>query len=266
MYIMSSLSSRVILQIANIIACIVTITVNLFASFASLNGRATGAISDLYPALVTPAGYVFSIWSVIYTLLLVFIIYQALPRNRDKDFLGKIGYLFVLSCVANIAWLFLWHYLMPIASVFMMFVLLGSLIAIYLRLEIGCSKAPLREKLAVHLPFSVYLGWITVAPIANVAAALISVGWYGGGLGEVLWTDLVIAIALAITLAVLYTRSDIGYGLVIVWALGGIIVKQAGEQSIVYTAGASAAIIALMLAWTAFKLASGRKKERSAHN
>lgn len=254
-------SGRVILRVANITAFIATFIVNMLASFAGLNGRATGQISDLYPALFTPAGYVFIIWSVIYGLL-VFTVYQALPRNKNKAFVGQVGYLFILSCIANIAWLFLWHWLYPVLSLIPMFILLGTLIAIYLRLNIGRSDAPMSEKLAVRLAFSVYLGWITVAPIADVAAALVSVGWNGGVINPVIWTNIKLIIALAITLLVLFTKADIGYGLVIVWALSGIVAKNAAEQSIVYTAEASMAIIALMFVWIAYGLLSTRGVEK----
>lgn len=244
---MSSSRSSVFLPVANAAAYLATVAVNSLANVAALGGRTTGEVSDAYPTLVAPAGYVFSIWGVIYVLLLAFVIFQALPRNRDKPFLHRIGGLFVLSCVANVVWLFLWHYLQIVLSTVLMFVLLGSLIAIYLRLEIGKSGVALREKLLVHLPFSVYLGWITVASIANVAAALTAIGWDGLGLGNVIWTVLVIIVALIITLAVTVTRRDIGYGLVIIWALIGIAVKQIGEQSIVMTAGAGVIIIAIAL-------------------
>ena len=244
---MSSSRGSVFLQGANVAAYLATVAINAFAKAATLNGRTTGEISDAYPTLVTPSGYVFSIWGVIYALLLAFAIFQALPRSRDKPFLRGIGGLFLLSCAANVSWLFLWHYLQLVLSVILMFVLLGALIAIYLRLRIGRSDVILREKLLVHLPFSVYLGWITVASIANVAAALTAIGWTGWGLSGVAWTDLVIIVALIITLAVIVTRRDIAYSLVIIWALIGIAVKQVGEQGILIAAGASVVIIIITL-------------------
>jgi len=235
------------LQVANIGSFLLTVIVNILANALPLNGRTTGEISDLYSSLIAPANYVFSIWGIIYALLLVFIVYQALPKNREKTFLSRIGYLFALSNIVNVIWIFLWHYDQITLSLIPMFVLLGSLIAIYLRLQIGKSNVPLKERLCVHLPFSVYLGWITVAPIANVASALVSINWDGWGISDVNWTVMVIIIALIITLAVIFTRKDIAYSLVIVWALAGIVVKQMENQSIVMTASASAVIIAIAL-------------------
>jgi len=236
-----------LLQGANVVAFLVTVLVNALANTSVLNGKTTGEISDLYPTLVTPAGYVFSIWGFIYILLLVFVIFQVLPSQKEKAFQKEVGVLFVLSSVFNVTWLFLWQYEQITSSVIAMFALLAALIMIYLRLNIGKSSVSLREKLCVHLPFSVYLGWITVAPIANVAAALVSINWDGFGLSDVTWAVLVIVVALIITLLVVFTRRDVAYGLVIIWALAGIAVKQSETQSIVTTAEISAVVVAVAL-------------------
>lgn len=241
------MSNSKFLQVANIGSFLLTVIVNILANALPLNGRTTGEISDMYSSLIAPANYVFSIWGVIYALLLVFIVYQALPKNREKTFLSRIGYFFVLSNIVNVIWIFLWHYDLITISLIPMFLLLGSLIAIYLRLQIGKTNVPLKERLCVHLPFSVYLGWITVAPIANFASALVSINWDGWGITDVNWAMIVIIIALIITLAVIFTRKDIAYSLVIIWALVGIVVKQIENQTIVMTASASAVIIAIAL-------------------
>jgi benzodiazapine receptor len=233
----------------NILAFVLTVIVNSLAgSTTILGGKFTAEISDANPTLITPAGYVFSIWGVIYILLGVFVVFQALPSQQGKDFQKKIGWLFALSSVANIVWLFLWQYEYLVFSVVLMFVLLATLILIYLHLDIGRSKVTTREKLAVHLPFSVYLGWITIASIANVSVFLVSENWDGFGIGAETWATLIIIVALVITLLVLATRRDIAYGLVIVWALFGIAVNQSGNQSIVTLTEASAIIILLALA------------------
>lgn len=244
---MSSKGKLVMLQGANILTFALTVLVNGLANTGALNGKTTGEISDLYPTLITPAGYVFSIWGVIYTLLLVFVVFQALPRQREKPFLQEISFLFVLSGLLNVLWLFLWHYDQIALSVLLMFALLATLIAIYLRLQIGRSTLPLKEKLCVHLPFSVYLGWITVATIANVATALTAINWDGFGISNDTWAVLVIIVALAITLTVIITRRDVAYSLVLIWALVGIIAKQTENQGVVITAAASAIIIFVAL-------------------
>jgi hypothetical protein len=235
------------LQIANILGFIVMLAVNILANALPLGGKTTGELSDAYPNLFVPAGYVFSIWGIIYLLLFAFTMYQASPSRRNAESLEKIGYLFALSSVFNVVWIFLWHYEYVILSLFAMFALLLSLIQIYLRLDIGRSSPVQEERLWVHLPFSVYLGWITVAPIANVVAVLVSVGWKGFGISEVAWTMIVIAVAVVLTVINTLTRGDLAYALVIIWALGGIIVKQMGISAIVMTAGLGIVIISLFL-------------------
>ena len=244
-------NNSVLLKWSNIIAFAFTVIVNSLAgSTTLLGGVNTAQISDSNPTLITPAGYVFSIWGIIYVLLGVFVVFQALPSQKEKEYTKKIGWLFVLSSIINIAWLFLWQYEFLTLSVVLMFLLLASLILIYTRLGIGKSPVPLREKLAVHVPFSVYLGWITIASIANVSVTLVSVNWNGFGISSEIWASLIIIVALVITLLVLATRRDIAYGLVIVWALIGIAVKQSGNQNIVTLTEASAIVILLALAAT----------------
>lgn len=231
------------LQVANILGYIGMVIVNILANALPLGGKTTGELSDAYPNLFVPAGYVFSIWGVIYLLLLAFTVYQASPSRKGDEFLYKIGYLFAISCALNIIWIFLWHYEYVIPSLLNMFALLLSLILIYLRLDIGRSSSALKERFWVHLPFSVYLGWITVAPIANVVAALVSINWNGLGLSEVTWTVIVIVVAVSLTVINILTRGDVGYALVIVWAFGGIIVKQMAVKAIVAAASLGIFII-----------------------
>ncbi|MGD0406861.1 MAG: TspO/MBR family protein [Candidatus Bathyarchaeia archaeon] len=237
-----------LLRFGNIAAFIITLAINSLANTTVFNGRTTGQVSDLYPTLVTPAGYVFAIWGIIYVLLLAFVIYQALPSQKDKPFQKQIGLIFILSSLLNCVWLFLWQYDFITESVIVMFALLASLIAIYLRLNIGKAKVSLKEKLLVHLPFSVYLGWITIAAIANVASALVSANWGGFGLSPEIWAVTVLTVALVITLAVIVKRRDIAYSLVIVWALGGIAVKQNTSQNVVTTAEIAIGVILFVLA------------------
>jgi benzodiazapine receptor len=235
--------------------------VNGLASTAVLNGISTGAISDKYGTLVTPAGYVFSIWSVIYVLLFVFVAFQALSSQKDKPFQKQVGALFSLSCLFNIVWIFLWQYEYITLSVPVMFALLASLIAIYLRLNIGKTNVSMREKLAVQLPFSVYLGWITIATIADVAAALVSVSWDGFGISYETWAILVIVVALIIALLVTFTRRDVAYDLVIIWALVGIAVNQSANQNIVTTTEIGAIIVAIALVLSILMSRFSRQKK-----
>lgn len=253
---------RSYLKWLNIIAFILTVIVNAIAGSTTLIGGVnTAQISDSNPTLVTPAGYVFSIWGIIYILLAVFVIYQALPSQKDKEYHDKIGWLFVLSCIFNIIWLFLWQYELLSASILLMLLLFASLLLIYLRLDIGKSKSPSQDKLAVHLPFSVYFGWITIATIANISVTLVSLGWDGFGIYANIWAALIIIVAMLITLLVIATRRDIAYSLVVVWALIGIAVKQSAYQDIYNLAVLCAIIILIALA---VFIALARMKARPA--
>lgn len=229
-------NNSVILRISNILAFSLMIIFNFLAGSTTLiGGQDTAAVSNANFTLITPAGYVFSIWGIIYTLLGIFIIYQALPSQKGRDYQKKIGWLFVLNSLINIVWLILWQYEQIIFSVVLMFILLVTLIAIYLRLDIGKSNVALVEKIAVHLPFSTYLGWITIATIANVATMLVSINWDGFGISPEIWASVIIIIALLVSLSVILTRKDIAYSLVIVWAFIGISAAQTNSNIVTLT-------------------------------
>jgi benzodiazapine receptor len=240
-----------LLRWANIVAFVLTVLINgLAGSTTLIGGVNTAFISDSNPTLITPAGFTFAIWGAIYVLLGVFVVYQALPSQKDKEYHKQISWLFILISVTNIGWIFLWQYNLVTFSLLVIDLFLIGLILIYTRLGIGKTQVPLKEKLAIHLPFSVYLGWITIATIANVAVAGVSVNWDGFGISPEIWAILIIIIALLLTFIVTTTRKDIAYGLVIVWALIGIISKQT-NTNIITTAEISAVIILIAIAATA---------------
>ena len=147
-------------------------------------------------------------------------------KKKGADFLDKTGPFFVLAAVGNIAWIFLWHYQYVALSLIPMLLLLASLLLLYIRLGIGNISVPRSEQIFVNLPVSIYLGWITVATIANITAVLVVAGWDGFGLSEVFYTVLVIAVAAIITLLILLKRGDVPYSLVVIWAYIGIIIKR----------------------------------------
>ena len=232
-----------VFQLGNTLSFVAVVVVNSLANILPLNNVSTGELSDSYPNYFVPAGYVFSIWLVIYLLLLGFTVRQLRRGGDDAETLRKIGWLFVVSNVFNFVWIFLWHWRLVALSLLAMFGLLASLIMIYLRLDIGRAQVSREERIYYHLPFSVYLGWITVAPIANIVAFLVSSGWESYGTTAAYWTVLVIAVAVALTLVNMWTRGDAAYSLVIVWALSGIVYKQMAEPLIPYAAGLGAAVI-----------------------
>lgn len=235
-------------QWVNVLMTLVVLTVNALANILPLNGQNTGAISDRFKVFFVPAGYVFAIWGVIYVGLIAFTVYQALPAQRGNSRLRGIGYLYALGCLANSVWIFMWHYNWFTLSVFVMFVLLLSLLAIYLVLDIGKAKVRSVERWCVDIVFSVYLGWITVATIANVTDALDNLHWSGWGIAPEVWAAIMLAVALLITIAMLVTRRDVAYALVIIWATIGIAVKQSGTALVANSAWVVVAVIVLALA------------------
>lgn len=250
-------------QWVNVLALVATIAVNGLANALPLNGLTTGEISDRFDVYFVPAGYVFSIWGLIYVALAAFAVYQALPAQRENPRLRRIGYLFPLSCVANVAWLFFWHYEVFPLTIVAMVALLLLLIAVYLRLGIGRTAVPARERWLVRIPFSIYLGWVTVATIANATSLLDYVGWGRWGISPELWTVIMLVIATGITAAVAFTRGDVAYAAVIVWAFAGIAIKHAGTPVVSITAWATAAVVAL-LAVASTQLAGCRWPSRPA--
>jgi len=230
----------------NILAFVLVIVVNGMANGIPLGGQTTGEISAKYPSLFTPAGYVFSIWGLIYLGLAAFLVWQALPAQRYNRNLAAIRIPFLANCAAIAIWIFMWHYELLFMSLVMMLGILVSLIQIYRKLNIGLSDAPAAERWFVHLPFSIYTGWITVATIANISAAQIYWGWDAAGFDAETWTIIKIALAGTIAATVLFRRRDVAFVLVVVWAAVGITVKHL-LTPMVAGAAAALAITATML-------------------
>ncbi len=245
------MNKDILRQILTVIATIATITINGLANALPLNGLNTGEISDRFQVYFTPAGYVFSIWGVIYLALIAYTIFQALPAQRENEALRAIAPWYWLGSAANSAWIFLWHYELFAWTVPVMLILLASLIAIYLRLDIGRREVSARMRWLVHLPFSIYLGWITVATIANVTAVLWWAGWDGFGIRSEVWTAIVLAAAVIIATLMALTRRDVAYELVLVWAFVGIAARHPNVPLVTSSAIAAAVIVAVLAALSA---------------
>jgi benzodiazapine receptor len=248
-----------------IVALALTLYVNYLANALPIGGRGTGEISDSLPNSFTPAGYVFAIWGVIYLGLIAFAIYQARPSLAADARLRSIGWIFVLSCFFNSAWIFAWHYGRLPLSLFLMLGILGCLIAIYLRLhpkrregsgiaesdpaglERPTKGASAAARWAVELPFSIYLGWISVATIANVTVLLSSRGWDGWGIAPPVWSAIVLVVGAVIGMLMARRHRDAAVVAVIVWAYGGVVVAHSETPIVAVTA-------ALMVPFVVFAL------------
>lgn len=245
--------SKKVLKIANLIAFIGVLVLNFLANYLPLNNNTTGDLSDSYPNLIVPSGFTFSIWGLIYIGLAAFVIYQTLD-SRNGSLSGqsaseKVGIFFIVSCLGNMAWIVLWHYEMPGYSLLAMLVILLSLVAVYIRVN-GESSINGSDKLFVNYPFSIYLGWITLATILNVTALLVDRGWDGFGISEEIWTLIVFGAILAISFISLKIRKDIAYNAVFLWGLFGIAYKHLEVFDLKYKLvywGAIASMVAIVL-------------------
>ncbi len=217
------------LKLIVVITFIIMVTVNALSALLPINGITPGEVSDSYPNLFAPAGITFSIWSLIYLLLAAHTLYQlGLFRGKEKKvndgLLRKIGIVFSVSSLVNAVWIFSWHYrIIPLSIVLMVFLLICLIdIAVIINTQ---SLSP-REKLLIRLPFSIYFGWITVATIANTTALLVSLSWNGFGIPESVWAIIILAVGALIGTATLLRFKNIAYGLVLVWAYTGILIKH----------------------------------------
>ncbi len=252
-------------QTAVILAYVGTVIVNYLAISLPIGGLTTREVSDLYPALFVPAPYVFSIWSVIYLGLGIYAVAQAVSPLVGNQRVRSIAWWFALSGVLNSVWLVLWQLLAIYWTVPVMLALLATLLVIYLRLDDGAPRGA-AERWMVRLPFSIYLGWISVATIANISGALLHAGWSGWGIADVTWTVLLLAIATLLGVLMLARRGDLAYAMVLVWAFVGIAVEQRAEPVVSAAALTAAAVTALALLATAWRLLSvgGRRRQTAA--
>lgn len=214
-------------QIITIVVTVLTITVNGLANALPLNGQGTGEISDRFDIYFVPAGYVFSIWGLIYLGLVAFSIYQALPAQRDNPLLKKIYTAYWIGNLANAVWIFLWHYEIFSLTLVMMLTILASLLYMYVQISKVGSGLDRNQKWFVKLPVSIYLGWISVATIANVSQVLFFINWGGWGISSAVWTVIMLTIATVLGLLMQWRENDIPYVLVLVWAFVGINNSQA---------------------------------------
>lgn len=217
-------------MVASAAALVGMVVVNVLANALPLNGLTTGAISDGYPVRFVPAGYVFSIWGLIYLGLTGFTVTQAFSPGAES-WVRPLRPWFVLSCLANGAWIFAWHYLQLGLSVLLMVTLLGTLIVLYRRSRTVPPEHGRVVRWTVAAPISLYLGWICVATVANISALLVALGWNGAPLSEATWAATMMVASSAIVLALCFRYRDAIPPLVVVWALVGIIVRFPQEAT-----------------------------------
>ena len=216
-------------KIGVLLGFLVMVTVNALANTLPLNGVQTGAVADRYANLFTPAPITFAIWGAIYLLLFVYTVFQLLPLRGEGDparqyLLRRIGTWFLVSSLLNAGWIFAWHYDQIVLTTILMALILLSLMRIGWLLRMPhCSP---KEELALRLPFGLYFGWITVASIANVTVLLRSLNWTAFGIAEPLWMTAILIVGVIIGSVTMYRIRNVGYGLALVWAYAGILLRH----------------------------------------
>ncbi|MEH1805285.1 tryptophan-rich sensory protein [Nostoc sp.] len=236
-------------QLVTLAAIFGAFFINVVSNIFPLNGLSIGEISNTLfkNVLIIPANYAFAIWGLIYLGLFAFGVYQVLPNQRHEPDLRKTGYLLVIACIAQSIWVYLFLSRLFALSIIAMLLILLPLIAVYVELEIGKSRVPRLKKWCIHFPISIYLGWISVATIVNVACALDFHRWNGWGISAVIWTLIMALIATAVAAVMVIQRRDIAYTGVTVWALVAIAVKHSDNSMLRNTV----LILAIVLVLTA---------------
>jgi hypothetical protein len=236
------------------------IAVNALANILPINGYNTGQISAFYPNAFVPAGFTFSIWGVIYLLLLSYTIgftYFSIKGQQYPKafiFIERINIYFLMTCVLNMAWILAWHYLQIELSVVIMLLFLSTLIQLFLKSNTIANGLTSTQKIILHTPFIVYLGWISVATIANITALLVAYKWTALSIAPVYWSAIMILIAIVLALLILRKFKAVEFALVLAWALWGIYNAQGPAAPILarITAGGIGVIITASL-FTFFK-------------
>lgn len=257
--------SEVITVILSALCYVAMVTVNALANILPVNGQNTGQVSDNYPTLFAPAGLTFSIWGVIYLLLFIFVIYQIqriISNKTEGRLTSFVIFVFALSCIFNAAWIFAWHYENLLLSVVLMILLLSSLLLMYVRID-HLAGHSFSENIAIRWPVSIYLGWISVATIANVSALLVSKGWSTPTVSESIWTVIMIIVGTLLALLMLFLKKNYAFALVVVWAYFGIILKR-NSQEIIYSDIVTTTWIAIGVIFLVMCISFFRKKPLQA--
>ncbi|MGM9956586.1 MAG: tryptophan-rich sensory protein [Peribacillus sp.] len=233
-----------LIVLINLVAYLFVITMNFLANYLPFNGQASGEVSGKLDVLFTPAGYVFSIWGLIYFLLAIWVARQFMGKHKTSPAYMVSFPWFALSCIFNGAWLLAWHYEYFLLSVIIIITLLLTLIVIYTNI------IKVRHAFLDLMPFSVYLGWVSVATIANISYYLTYIGWNGFGISDVAWTIALLLVATALAFIFAIKNKDWCYPLVFVWAIIGIGVRNSTPHPTITTTSYILAALILILSIT----------------
>lgn len=235
------------LQVLNGIALVITIIISYLSNSGVFGVHTMASMSAKYDNLFTPAGYAFSIWGIIYLGLLGFVIYYGrslfMALKKEDDSVELVGWWFVISCLANSAWVLLWIHDYILISIAMMLLLLFSLLKIVINTHMELHNVPLKKFIFLWWPFCFYSGWVSVALIANIAAYLKKIGWDGFGVSETIWTIIMILVAVTVNLFMIWKRNMREFALVGVWSLIAIAVANKDADLMVYWTALAMALV-----------------------
>lgn len=199
---------------------IVTLIVNGLGAMGFINGLSQKEISDKYITLITPSPSTFSIWSLIYTLLLISIIVMIVKRDDlyYKNAVDKITTLFRISCVLNIVWIITFSYLqIELSTLFILgFAITLSLICLRLK-EIDDGK-----HILLPLTFGMYTGWLLIATVVNAAASLVKLKWNGFGIDPEIWAGSMLIVSIVLVFIVMRSNRNAVLPLPVAWGFFGI--------------------------------------------
>ncbi|WKY42808.1 tryptophan-rich sensory protein [Eubacteriaceae bacterium ES2] len=200
---------------------IATLVINGLGAYGFFNGMSQKAISDMYPTLITPAPFTFSIWSIIYLLLIGAAITMIIKSKDDiySEAIDQIAPLFWISSGLNMVWIicFSFNLIGLSAAVILGFAIVLSLIAKRI------SLIRIADSWLLPSAFGMYAGWLLIATVVNIAAFLISINWQGFGIGAEIWSVLTLAVAVILAFLVAHFTRNFVIPLPIAWAISGFI-------------------------------------------
>lgn len=217
-----------ILSIFVAAATAVMVALNLLARLGHINGVTTLEVSNIYPSVLTPADFTFSIWILIYLGLIAFSIYQLFPSKSVR--LRAVRKLYIISCVLNCLWLFFWHGHYIGVSVVVIAALFVTLAAINLDLK---NADTIREALFTKAPLGLYFGLMTVASIINAVIYLRSIDVQMSATAWNILGCLLLAAVLAVAVIVRVKLRNFLYPLAVAWVATGIAIEQQGNTAII---------------------------------
>lgn len=263
------------LAILNLIIFVIAFTVSNLSQLGIFGGGTNKDISDKYDTVFTPAGLTFAIWGVIYLSLFGFVIYHLVRAYKDdihadanQDIL-KIGNLFIINNLATTFWVFAFTYEYLFTSMLLIIIQLITLTKIFINLNLFDNDKTFNNKLFTQFPLTIYFAWLCVATIANISVYLVSKNWDGFGIDPNIWAIVMVLVTVVLAVFIITVKQNPFFGLVVIWALYGIVLKRTAVDETAYanvilTAWMGFAVVALLTAIQWYKIATYKKHQLNA--